>query len=194
MLFASYRGTLLLKEWTQDERNLWNIRQMPDGFSKSRQSNHCSNRRGRCCFNSKPGSKPEMNRVNEALAAVQMTEYMTHSPNLLSGGQKQRIAIAGVMAMRPECIILDEPTAMLDPVGRKEVMETIHRLNKEENITIIHITHYMEEAIHADRVVVMDHGKIVMDGTPKEIFSQVETLKNLGLEFCNRAGILYAEV
>ena len=111
-----------------------------------------------------------------------MTEYMTHSPNLLSGGQKQRIAIAGVLAMKPECIILDEPTAMLDPLGRKEVLDTVYKLNKEESITIIHITHYMEEAIKADRVIVMDHGQIVMDGKPKDVFSQVDKLKELGLD------------
>jgi energy-coupling factor transport system ATP-binding protein len=180
-------GTLLIKGMdTKDERNLWNIRQNA-GMVFQNPDNQiiAAIVEEDVAFGPENlGVKPEKirNRVNEALAAVQMTEYMTHSPNLLSGGQKQRIAIAGVMAMRPECIILDEPTAMLDPVGRKEVMETIHRLNKEENITIIHITHYMEEAIHADRVVVMDHGKIVMDGTPKEIFSQVETLKNLGLD------------
>lgn len=180
-------GTLLIKGMdTKDEKNLWNIRQNA-GMVFQNPDNQiiAAIVEEDVAFGPENlGVKPEKirTRVNESLAAVQMTEYMTHSPNLLSGGQKQRIAIAGVLAMRPECIILDEPTAMLDPVGRKEVMETIHRLNKEENITIIHITHYMEEAIHADRVVVMDHGKIVMDGTPREIFSQVETLKNLGLD------------
>lgn len=121
-------------------------------------------------------------RVDTSLETVGMQEYTNHSPHLLSGGQKQRIAIAGVLAMRPECIILDEPTAMLDPSGRKEVIDTIVRLNKEEQITIILITHYMEEAIKADRVIVMEQGHIVMDGIPKEIFQQVEKLKALGLD------------
>lgn len=121
-------------------------------------------------------------RVDEALASVNMTEYALHSPGLLSGGQKQRIAIAGVLAMKPDCIVLDEPTAMLDPVGRKEVLETVHRLNKEEGITIVYITHFMEEAVTSDRVVVMKNGKLLHDGTPREIFSQVPMLKELGLD------------
>ena len=121
-------------------------------------------------------------RVDEALASVNMTEYALHSPGLLSGGQKQRIAIAGVLAMTPDCIVLDEPTAMLDPVGRKEVLETVHRLNKEEGITIVYITHFMEEAVTSDRVVVMKNGKLLHDGTPREIFSQVPMLKELGLD------------
>ena len=115
-------------------------------------------------------------RVEESLSAVGMIPYRKKSPNKLSGGQKQRVAIAGVMAMKPECIILDEPTAMLDPNGRKEVIKTIHELNRQEGITVILITHYMEEVIDADRVIVMDEGKVVMDGTPREIFSQVEQL------------------
>lgn len=121
-------------------------------------------------------------RVDEALASVNMTDYALHSPGLLSGGQKQRIAIAGVLAMKPDCIVLDEPTAMLDPVGRKEVLETVHRLNKEEGITIVYITHFMEEAVTSDRVVVMKNGKLLHDGTPREIFSQVPMLKELGLD------------
>ena len=121
-------------------------------------------------------------RVDEALAAVNMTEYAEHSPHLLSGGQKQRIAIAGVLAMKPDCIVLDEPTAMLDPKGRLEVLETIHRLNKEEGITIVIITHFMEEAVTADRVVVMKNGVKLQEGTPREIFTQVDTLKDLGLD------------
>ena len=113
-------------------------------------------------------------RVDAALEAVGMTAYRYKSPNKLSGGQKQRVAIAGIMAMKPKCIVLDEPTAMLDPNGRKEVIKTVLELNKKENITVILITHYMEEVIEADRVIVMDEGKIVMDGTPKEVFSHVE--------------------
>ena len=121
-------------------------------------------------------------RVDDALAAVNMTEYAEHGPHLLSGGQKQRIAIAGVLAMKPDCIVLDEPTAMLDPKGRLEVLETIHRLNKEEGITIVIITHFMEEAVTAERVVVMKNGVKLQEGTPREIFTQVDTLKDLGLD------------
>lgn len=121
-------------------------------------------------------------RVDDALAAVNMTEYAEHGPHLLSGGQKQRIAIAGVLAMKPDCIVLDEPTAMLDPKGRLEVLATIHRLNKEEGITIVIITHFMEEAVTADRVVVMKNGVKLQEGTPREIFTQVDTLKGLGLD------------
>ena len=121
-------------------------------------------------------------RVDESLKAVGMTAYRKQSPNKLSGGQKQRVAIAGVMAMRPRCIILDEPMAMLDPNGRKEVIRTIRQLNQAEGITVLLITHYMEEAIDADRIIVMDDGKIVMDGKPKEIFSRVRELKTYGLD------------
>ena len=121
-------------------------------------------------------------RVDDALATVRMSEFAAYTPSKLSGGQKQRIAIAGVLAMKPDCIVLDEPTAMLDPVGRKEVMETIERLNREEGITIILITHYMEEAVRGDRVYVIDDGHLVMQGHPKEIFAQVETLKGYGLD------------
>ena len=121
-------------------------------------------------------------RVDEALATVRMSEYATHTPSKLSGGQKQRIAIAGVLAMKPQCIVLDEPTAMLDPVGRRDVMETIERLNREEGITMILITHYMDEAVRTDKVFVIDDGDLVMQGTPKEIFSQVETLQKYGLD------------
>ena len=120
--------------------------------------------------------------IRDSLKAVGMTAYRLQSPNKLSGGQKQRVAIAGVMAMRPRCIILDEPTAMLDPNGRKEVIRTVRELNEKENITVLLITHYMEEAIDADRVIVMDDGSIVMDGVPREIFSRVEELKARGLD------------
>lgn len=121
-------------------------------------------------------------RVEESLSAVKMLDYRSHSPNKLSGGQKQRVAIAGVMAMKPDCIVLDEPTAMLDPNGRKDVIRTITELNKAAGVTIILITHYMEEAISADRIFVMDDGKIVMEGMPREIFTQVEKLRTLRLE------------
>lgn len=121
-------------------------------------------------------------RVDDALKAVEMYDYREHAPSQLSGGQKQRVAIAGIIAMRPDCIVLDEPTAMLDPSGRREVMNTIHMLNREYEITIVLITHYMEEAAQANRVVVMDDGKVVLDNTPKEVFSHVETLKKIGLD------------
>lgn len=121
-------------------------------------------------------------RVDEALRQVDMVEYYRHSPHQLSGGQKQRVAIAGIIAMRPDCIVLDEPTAMLDPRGRREVLSTIQELNRENGITVILITHYMDEAVKADRVVVIDEGNILLDGTPKEVFRNVEQLKNVGLD------------
>ena len=121
-------------------------------------------------------------RVDKSLEAVGMTAYRLQSPNKLSGGQKQRVAIAGVMAMKPRCIVLDEPTAMLDPNGRREVIKTVHELNRQEGITVVLITHYMEEVIDADRVVVIDGGHVVMDGTPKEVFSRVKELKKYSLD------------
>ena len=120
-------------------------------------------------------------RVDDALAAVGMTEFTRHAPHLLSGGQKQRVAIAGVIAMEPECIVLDEATAMLDPAGRREVLDTVHRLNRQRGITVVHITHHMSEAEDADRVIVMNDGVVAMDGTPRDIFSRVEELRSLGL-------------
>lgn len=121
-------------------------------------------------------------RVEESLKSVGMYDFKDRQPHLLSGGQKQRVAIAGIIAMRPKCIIFDEATAMLDPSGRKEVMKTIKRLNKEENITTIHITHFMEEAVEADRVIVMEKGKKLLEGTPREVFSNIEKLKSIGLD------------
>ena len=120
-------------------------------------------------------------RVDDALAAVGMTEFARHAPHLLSGGQKQRVAIAGVIAMEPECIVLDEATAMLDPAGRREVLDTVHRLNRQRGITVVHITHHMSEAEDADRVIVMNDGVVAKDGTPRDIFSRVEELRSLGL-------------
>ena len=120
-------------------------------------------------------------RVDDALAAVGMTEFARHAPHLPSGGQKQRVAIAGVIAMEPECIVLDEATAMLDPAGRREVLDTVHRLNRQRGITVVHITHHMSEAEDADRVIVMNDGVVAMDGTPRDIFSRVEELRSLGL-------------
>ena len=121
-------------------------------------------------------------RVEESLKAVGMIEYRHHSPNKLSGGQKQRVAIAGVVAMEPKCIVLDEPTAMLDPVGRKEVLKTVKKLREQKKVTVILITHYMEEVTDADKIYVMDHGRVVMEGTPKEVFSQVDELKKYRLD------------
>jgi len=121
-------------------------------------------------------------RVSEALDLVGMADYRQHGPHLLSGGQKQRVAIAGVLAMRPSCLVLDEPTAMLDPLGRKEVLSTVTRLNKEEGITVVYITHFMEEAVAADRVVVLRNGRFVTEGSPAQVFSRVQELKDLGLD------------
>jgi len=130
------------------------------------------------------GIKPEeiRTRVEEALKKVDMYEYKNHAPHLLSGGQKQRVAIAGILAMSPKCIIFDEPTAMLDPSGRKEVVNTIKDINKNYGITIVLITHYMEEAVEADRVIIMDEGKVIKEGTPVQIFSDVSTMKKVGLD------------
>ena len=140
------------------------------------------------------GVKPEMirKRVNEALETVGMTEYAEHSPNKLSGGQKQRVAIAGILAMKPKCIILDEPTTMLDPAGRKEVFSTIRRLNKDEGITIVLITHFMDEAAACDRVVVMDDGKILLDGSPREVFQNAGLLKSVGLDVPQATELMFA--
>ena len=129
-------------------------------------------------------------RVDDALAAVGMSEFVRHAPHLLSGGQKQRIAIAGVIAMEPECIVLDEATAMLDPVGREEVLDTIHRLNREKGITVVLITHHMNEAEEADRVIVMDDGRVAMEGAPREIFPRVEELRRLGLTVPDTVNLL----
>jgi len=130
-------------------------------------------------------------RVDDALKTVGMYDYRTHAPHLLSGGQKQRIAIAGVIAMQPRCIVLDEPTAMLDPIGREDVIRTIEKLNRENGITVILITHHMIEAVRADRVIVMSEGRILTDGTPKEVFTQVELLKSAGLDVPATTQIIY---
>ena len=121
-------------------------------------------------------------RVEKSLKSVGMIQYREHSPNRLSGGQKQRVAIAGVMAMEPKCIVLDEPTAMLDPVGRKEVLKTVQKLREQKKVTVILITHYMEEVVDADKIYVMDHGRVVMEGTPREVFSRVDELKSYRLD------------
>lgn len=171
---------------TQDEKDLWNIRQEA-GMVFQNPDNQIIGQ----VVEEDVGFGPEnmgvpteeiWERVKESLKAVGMYEYRKFSPNKLSGGQKQRVSIAGVIAMHPKCIILDEPTAMLDPNGRKEVVRAVRALNDVEGITVVLITHYMEEIIHADKVFVMDKGKIAMQGTPREIFSQVEKLKELRLD------------
>ena len=171
---------------TSLEENVWDVRQSA-GMVFQNPDNQIIG----CVVEEDVGFGPETlgvpteeiwQRVEESLKNVGMLEYRTHSPNKLSGGQKQRVAIAGVMAMRPKCIVLDEPTAMLDPNGRKEVLRSVQELRKRENITVILITHYMEEVVDADRVIVMEHGHIVMQGTPREIFSRVDELKNFRLD------------
>ncbi|MBR2666950.1 MAG: energy-coupling factor transporter ATPase [Oscillospiraceae bacterium] len=131
-------------------------------------------------------------RVDSALATVGLSEFRTHAPYLLSGGQKQRLAIAGVLAMQPDCIVLDEPTAMLDPIGRREVLETVHSINRQRGVTVVLITHHMDEALDADRVIVMGQGTILADGTPSEIFLQVELLREAGLDAPETVKLLYA--
>ena len=130
-------------------------------------------------------------RVDEALAAVDMSAYAQHAPHLLSGGQKQRVAIAGVIAMRPRCIVLDEPTAMLDPIGREEVIDTIQKLNWEFGVTVVLITHHMDEAARADRLIVMDQGQVIADGAPRTVFQNVEGLRSVGLTVPETVGLLY---
>lgn len=130
-------------------------------------------------------------RVDDALAAVNMTRFKNHAPHMLSGGQKQRIAIAGVLAMQPDILVLDEPTAMLDPSGRKEIMQAVKKLNKEQGMTVVLITHYMDEAVQADRVVVIDHGRIQMEGVPEEVFPRVSELKALGLDTPQATELVY---
>ncbi len=140
------------------------------------------------------GVKPSeiQQRVDHALDVVNMAEFKEHAPHMLSGGQKQRIAVAGVLAMKPDVLVLDEATAMLDPVGRREIMETVKKLNREEGMTVVMITHFMEEAAQAHRVVVMDHGKTVMEGTPGEVFSKVKEIKGLGLDVPQTTELCYA--
>lgn len=180
-------GTVYISDMqTSDEEHLWDVRKTAGMVFQNPDNQIIGN-----VVEEDVGFGPEnigvpteeiWERVDRSLEAVGMTAYRLQSPNKLSGGQKQRVAIAGVMAMKPRCIVLDEPTAMLDPNGRREVIRTIHELNRQEGITVLLITHYMEEVIDADRVVVMDDGQIVMDGTPKEVFSQVRKLKKYRLD------------
>lgn len=180
-------GTLWVKEMdTSQPENIWKVRQTAGMVFQNPDNQIIAS-----LVEEDVGFGPEnlgvptediWKRVTQSLKAVGMMEYSHHSPNRLSGGQKQRVAIAGVMAMEPECIVLDEPTAMLDPNGRKEVIETVRELNREKKVTVILITHYMDEVVHADKVYVMDDGKIVLSGTPRDVFSQVEYLKRLRLD------------
>ena len=180
-------GTLWVKEMdTSQPENVWNVRQTAGMVFQNPDNQIIAS-----LVEEDVGFGPEnlgvptediWKRVNQGLKSVGMLEYSHHSPNRLSGGQKQRVAIAGVMAMEPECIVLDEPTAMLDPNGRKEVIETVRQLNQEKKVTVILITHYMDEVVHADKVYVMDDGKIVLSGTPRQVFSQVEYFKQLRLD------------
>ena len=180
-------GTLFVSEMdTRDEAHLWDIRKNAGMVFQNPDNQIIGN-----IVEEDVGFGPEnigvpteeiWKRVDESLKAVGMIEYRHHSPNKLSGGQKQRVAIAGVVAMEPKCIVLDEPTAMLDPNGRKEVLHAVEELRRREKVTVILITHYMEEVVDADRVIVMDQGNVVMEGTPREIFSRVEDLKKYRLD------------
>lgn len=180
-------GTVYISDMnTSDEEHLWDVRKTAGMVFQNPDNQIIGN-----VVEEDVGFGPEnmgvpteeiWERVDKSLEAVGMTAYRLQSPNKLSGGQKQRVAIAGVMAMKPRCIVLDEPTAMLDPNGRAEVIKTVHELNQKEGITVLLITHYMEEVIDADRVIVMDEGRVVMDGTPKDVFSNVKELKKYSLD------------
>lgn len=186
-LLVPTEGTMWVDDMkTTDEEDVWKIRQKAGMVFQNPDNQIIGN-----VVEEDVGFGPEnmgvpteeiWARVDKSLEAVGMTAYRLQSPNKLSGGQKQRVAIAGVMAMKPRCIVLDEPTAMLDPNGRREVIKTVHELNRQEGITVLLITHYMEEVIDADRVVVIDGGHVVMDGTPKEVFSRVKELKKYSLD------------
>ncbi len=180
---------------TSDDKNLWNIRQSAGMVFQNPDNQLIATivEEDVAFGPENLGVEPKKirTRVNDALKAVSMEEFRRTAPNFLSGGQKQRIAIAGILAMKPRCIVLDEPTAMLDPVGRQEVIDTIRRLNKQEGITIVLITHYMEEAALADRVVVMEKGKVVMDDVPEQVFSQVEHMKELKLDVPQATELMY---
>ena len=186
-LLLPTEGTVYISDkLSSDEKNLWKIRQSTGMVFQNPDNQIVAN-----VVEEDVGFGPEnmgvpteeiWKRVNESLKAVGMEAYRMQSPNKLSGGQKQRVAIAGIMAMKPQIIVMDEPTAMLDPSGRKEVLDTVHELNKKEKITVILITHYMEEAAQADRVLVMSEGRVVMEGTPQQVFSQADKLHSLHLD------------
>ena len=186
-LLAPTEGTVLISGMnTKDEKKIWDIRQQA-GMVFQNPDNQIVSAvvEEDVAFGLENLGVPTekiWEQVNYALKAVDMTAYRLHSPMKLSGGQKQRVAIAGIIAMEPKCIILDEPTAMLDPIGREEVISTLEELNKAKNITIILITHHMNETIHADKIFVMNKGKIELQGTPREVFAEVEKMKELGLE------------
>lgn len=185
-LFLPTRGSVTVGSYdTRDEDHIWDVRQRVGMIFQNPDNQIVAN-----VVEEDVAFAPEnlgvpsqeiRRRVDDALAAVGMSEFVRHAPHLLSGGQKQRIAIAGVLAMEPACIVLDEATAMLDPVGRREVLSAVHRLNREKGITVVLITHHMNEAEDADRVVVMDDGKVALDGTPREVFTQVDALRSMGL-------------
>ena len=186
-LLLPTEGTVYISDkLSSDEKNLWKIRQSTGMVFQNPDNQIVAN-----VVEEDVGFGPEnlgvptdeiWKRVEDSLKSVGMISYRHHSPNKLSGGQKQRVAIAGVIAMEPKCIVLDEPTAMLDPMGRKEVLKTVQKLREQKKVTVILITHYMEEVVDADKIYVMDHGHVVMEGTPKEIFSQVDTLKHYRLD------------
>lgn len=186
-LLIPTEGKMLVNKMdTSDMNNLWNIRETAGMVFQNPDNQLVATivEEDVAFGPENLGVPPEeiRKRVDEALERVGMSEYKRHAPHLLSGGQKQRIAIAGILAMKPKCIIFDEPTAMLDPSGRKEVLDTISDLNKNYGITVILITHYMDEAAKADRIVVMDKGKLILDGKPRDVFSNVEKMKSIGLD------------
>ena len=186
-LLIPTEGKMLVNKMdTSDMNNLWNIRETAGMVFQNPDNQLVATivEEDVAFGPENLGVPPEeiRKRVDEALERVGMSEYKKHAPHLLSGGQKQRIAIAGILAMQPKCIIFDEPTAMLDPSGRKEVLDTIIDLNRNYGITVILITHYMDEAAKADRIVVMDKGKLILDGKPRDVFSNVEKMKNIGLD------------
>ena len=186
-LLIPTEGQMLVNKMdTSDMNNLWNIRETAGMVFQNPDNQLVATivEEDVAFGPENLGVPPEeiRKRVDEALERVGMSEYKRHAPHLLSGGQKQRIAIAGILAMKPKCIIFDEPTAMLDPSGRKEVLDTIIDLNKNYGITVILITHYMDEAAKADRIVVMDKGKLILDGKPRDVFSNVEKMKSIGLD------------
>lgn len=195
-LLLPRKGQVYIEDMdTKDERNLWNIRNKAGMVFQNPDNQIVAT-----IVEDDVAFGPEnlgiesneiRKRVDESLKSVDMYDYRMNAPHLLSGGQKQRVAIAGILAMRPDCIILDEPTAMLDPSGRKEVIDTVKYLNKKQGMTIVLITHYMEEAIDADKIIIVDKGKVVKEGTPRDIFSNVEMMKKVGLDVPQMTELAY---